>query len=62
MTEFPRTIGDVDLYLFNEGTHRRLWDVLGAHPPKLTEQDVSLIHELWLTLKDLIEAAQKAGN
>lgn len=23
--------GDVDLHLFNEGTHRRLWQVLGAH-------------------------------
>jgi len=25
-------IGDVDLHLFNEGTHLRLWRVLGAHP------------------------------
>jgi 1,4-alpha-glucan branching enzyme len=25
-------IGDLDLHLFNEGTHRRLWQVLGAHP------------------------------
>src|SRR5258706_1048820 len=25
------TIGDVDLHLFNEGTHRRLWTMLGAH-------------------------------
>ncbi len=24
-------LGDLDLYLFAEGTHRRLWDVLGAH-------------------------------
>jgi 1,4-alpha-glucan branching enzyme len=24
-------IGDVDLFLFNEGTHRRLYDLLGAH-------------------------------
>jgi 1,4-alpha-glucan branching enzyme len=24
-------IGDVDLHLFNEGTHRRLWSWLGAH-------------------------------
>ena len=24
-------IGDVDLHLFNEGRHRRLWDMLGAH-------------------------------
>src|SRR5215212_1540795 len=29
---FLPTIGDVDLHLFNEGTHRRLWEVLGAHP------------------------------
>jgi 1,4-alpha-glucan branching enzyme len=26
-----RTLGDVDEYLFREGTHRRLWDALGAH-------------------------------
>jgi 1,4-alpha-glucan branching enzyme len=26
------TIGELDLHLFNEGTHRRLWEVLGAHP------------------------------
>ena len=29
---FLPTIGDMDLYLFGEGTHRRLWTVLGAHP------------------------------
>jgi 1,4-alpha-glucan branching enzyme len=29
-------IGDQDLHLFNEGTHLRLWEVLGAHP---TEAD-----------------------
>lgn len=29
---FLPTLGDVDLHLFNEGTHRRLWTVLGAHP------------------------------
>src|SRR5688572_15796579 len=28
---FAPTIGDVDLHLFNEGTHRRLWEKLGAH-------------------------------
>ena len=27
---FVPTIGDVDLHLFNEGTHRRLWEELGA--------------------------------
>ncbi|MGH7665559.1 MAG: 1,4-alpha-glucan branching protein GlgB [Gemmatimonadaceae bacterium] len=29
---FLPTVGEVDLHLFNEGTHRRLWDRLGAHP------------------------------
>jgi 1,4-alpha-glucan branching enzyme len=28
---FLPTIGDVDLHLFNEGNHRRLWEKLGAH-------------------------------
>jgi 1,4-alpha-glucan branching enzyme len=28
---FPPTLGDIDLHLFNEGTHRRLWEVLGTH-------------------------------
>ncbi len=29
---FLPTLGDVDLHLFNEGTHRELWKKLGAHP------------------------------
>ena len=29
---FPPTLGDVDLHLIGEGTHERLYDVLGAHP------------------------------
>jgi 1,4-alpha-glucan branching enzyme len=28
---FTPTLGDVDLHLFNEGTHRELWTCLGAH-------------------------------
>ena len=32
---FPVTLGDVDLYLFAEGTHRGLWSVLGAHPMEI---------------------------
>ena len=28
---FPPAIGDLDLHLFGEGSHRRLWKVLGAH-------------------------------
>lgn len=33
---FRPTIGDVDLYLFAEGTHRRLFEVLGA---RIQEQE-----------------------
>jgi 1,4-alpha-glucan branching enzyme len=29
---FLPSIGELDLHLFNEGTHRRLWEMLGAHP------------------------------
>jgi 1,4-alpha-glucan branching enzyme len=29
---FGPTVGDVDLHLIAEGTHERLYDVLGAHP------------------------------
>ena len=29
---------DQDLYLFNEGTHGRLYDKLGAHPRVVHEQ------------------------
>ena len=28
---FGPSLGQMDLHLFNEGTHRRLWEVLGAH-------------------------------
>ncbi len=28
---FMPTIGDMDLHLFNEGTHKRLWHCLGSH-------------------------------
>jgi 1,4-alpha-glucan branching enzyme len=33
------TIGEVDAHLFAEGTHRRLWRVLGAHPVSFEGQD-----------------------
>jgi 1,4-alpha-glucan branching enzyme len=32
---FPPTLGDLDLHLIGEGTHERLYDVLGAHPRTL---------------------------
>ena len=28
---FAPTLGDVDLHLFNEGSHRRIWEQLGSH-------------------------------
>jgi 1,4-alpha-glucan branching enzyme len=28
---FLPTVGELDLHLFNEGTHRRLWQMMGAH-------------------------------
>ena len=28
---FPPVVGELDLYLFREGSHRRLWEMLGAH-------------------------------
>jgi 1,4-alpha-glucan branching enzyme len=30
---FLPTLGDHDLHFVGEGTHRRVWDRLGAHPP-----------------------------
>jgi len=32
---FLPTVGEVDLHLFNEGTHRELWNVFGAHPREI---------------------------
>ena len=32
---FLPTVGEVDLHLFNEGTHRELWNMLGAHPREI---------------------------
>ena len=36
---FAPTVGDMDLYLFREGTHRRLWTMLGAHPRTVDGDD-----------------------
>jgi 1,4-alpha-glucan branching enzyme len=32
---FLPSVGEIDEHLFSEGTHRRLWKVLGAHPRRL---------------------------
>jgi 1,4-alpha-glucan branching enzyme len=36
---FPSTVGEVDLHLFGEGTHRELWKVLGASPRRIDGVD-----------------------
>ncbi|ORA76128.1 1,4-alpha-glucan branching enzyme [Mycolicibacter kumamotonensis] len=36
---FAPTLGEMDLHLFAEGRHERLWDVMGAHPRTLTTAD-----------------------
>jgi 1,4-alpha-glucan branching enzyme len=36
---FLPTLGEMDLHLFSEGRHERLWDVLGAHPRTYTTPD-----------------------
>ncbi len=36
---FLPTLGDVDLYLFGEGRHERLWEILGAHPQTYSTPD-----------------------
>ena len=36
---FLPTLGEVDLHLFAEGRHERLWEILGAHPRTFTTSD-----------------------
>ena len=36
---FLPSLGEVDLHLFSEGRHERLWEVLGAHPRSFTTPD-----------------------
>ncbi|PWE30716.1 1,4-alpha-glucan branching enzyme [Pararhodobacter marinus] len=39
---FGPVLGDLDLHLIGEGTHRRLWEALGAHP--ITHEGVEGVH------------------
>jgi 1,4-alpha-glucan branching enzyme len=39
---FGPVLGEMDEYLLGEGTHQRLWQVLGAHP--ITHEDVAGVH------------------
>src|ERR1044072_3686566 len=36
---FLPTLGEMDLHLFAEGRHERLWEILGAHPRTFTTAD-----------------------
>ena len=36
---FLPTLGEIDLHLFGEGRHERLWEVLGAHRRSFTTPD-----------------------
>ena len=36
---FLPTLGDLDLHLFNEGNHQRIWERLGAHPRRIDGTD-----------------------
>ena len=36
---FLPTLGEVDVHLFAEGRHERLWEILGAHPRSFTTPD-----------------------
>nr|WP_090340260.1 1,4-alpha-glucan branching protein GlgB [Mycolicibacterium malmesburyense]CRL69295.1 alpha-1,4-glucan:alpha-1,4-glucan 6-glycosyltransferase [Mycolicibacterium malmesburyense] len=36
---FLPTLGEMDLHLFAEGRHERLWEILGAHPRRYTTPD-----------------------
>jgi len=36
---FLPTLGEMDLHLFAEGRHERLWEILGAHPRSFTTPD-----------------------
>jgi 1,4-alpha-glucan branching enzyme len=36
---FLPTLGDLDLFYIGEGTHRRLWEALGAHPRTVEGED-----------------------
>src|ERR1700730_6301515 len=36
---FLPTLGEMDLHLFSEGRHERLWEIIGAHPRTFTTPD-----------------------
>ncbi len=47
------TVGEMDLYLFNEGTHRKLWTMLGAHL-RTVEGDEGTAFVVWAPNADRV--------
>ena len=47
------TVGEMDLHLFNEGTHRRLWTMLGAHL-RTVEGDEGVSFVVWAPNADRV--------
>ena len=43
---FLPTLGELDLHLISEGTHERLWEVLGAHP-RVIEGTAGVAFAVW---------------
>lgn len=41
------TLGDIDLHLIGEGTHRRLWEVLGAHAADQSDAEQGIRFSVW---------------
>jgi 1,4-alpha-glucan branching enzyme len=57
MTDTRQVIGDLDLYLFAQGRHERLWEMLGAHP-----QDDGCSFAVWApNARDVRVIADSAG-
>lgn len=43
---FPPVLGELDVHLLSEGTHRRLYEKLGAHPMELQDVD-GVVFAVW---------------
>ncbi|HET7188039.1 MAG TPA: 1,4-alpha-glucan branching protein GlgB, partial [Gemmatimonadaceae bacterium] len=50
---FLPTVGEMDLYLFGEGNHRRLWTMLGAHP-RTVDGDEGTAFAVWAPNADRV--------
>ena len=55
------TLGEMDLYLFNEGTHRRLWTMLGAHL-RTVEGDEGTVFVVWAPNADRVSVVGEFCN